>query len=426
MKKQSVIRECSFQEAHRAITTALQPLEQEPILLFQSLGRINGRTICAERPKPFYDQSTRDGFALAEQPSAFDASWAEFQVRGELAAGCTEQQQVVAGEAYRIMTGALPPGGTARVVPFEICREEGTKLFVPQEALLEKELHIRSQGQDVKQGQVLISAGARLCPEHLLLLAEEGVEQVAVYRRPRVAVVCTGSELIKNGENPLPGQKVSSNGMLLASLLQAEQCQVAGTETVGDDADKIIARIQEVINQEQPDLVITTGGMGPGKFDLLEQVVSRLGGKPIYNRLQIRPGKSTLFAIIGSTPLFALPGPPPAVRLLFHELIVPGLHRLQGLPSRDEPASDLVDAVVKGPVRFRRSGHLVLKSAVASVGNGQVQVRPTKRLEPMNAIMHLAGPKEEKEHWEIAKGQQVQVRLLGSLATVNEIDEINE
>lgn len=99
---------------------------------------------------------------------------------------------------------------------------------------------------------------------------------------------------------------------------------------------------------------------------------------------------------------------------------------MQGLPSRDEPASDLVDAVVKGPVRFRRSGHLVLKSAVASVGNGQVQVRPTKRLEPMNAIMHLACPKEEKEHGEIAKGQQVQVRLLGSLARVNEIDEINE
>ncbi|MCI5159915.1 MAG: hypothetical protein D3906_16110, partial [Candidatus Electrothrix sp. AUS1_2] len=239
--------------------------------------------------------------------------------------------------------------------------------------------------------------------------------QVTVYRRPKVAVICTGSELVGSGENPLPGQKVSSNGILLTSLLQAEHCRVAGAETVGDNADRIAARIRQVISREQPDLLITTGGMGPGKFDLLEQAVARLGGKVLYNRLKIRPGKSTLFAILDSTPLFALPGPPPAVRLLFHELIVPGIHRLQGLSIQDDPSCGLVDAILTDPVGCRRTGHLVLKSAVASVDNGQLQVRPTQRLEPMNAIIHLTCSEKEEGSGEIPKGQQVKVRLLGSL-----------
>ncbi|MCI5126440.1 MAG: molybdopterin molybdenumtransferase MoeA, partial [Candidatus Electrothrix sp. AR5] len=314
MKNDSPMIEYSLQEAHTAIAAELRPLDHELVSLSLALGRVNGLSIFANRPKPSYTQATRDGFALAEQPHAFAGPLAQFQISGERAAGCTEQQEVQPGQAYRIMTGAMLPTGAARVVPFEVCQEKGSILAVAKEELGRKQLFIRPQGKDIRQGQQLVAAGARLCPDHLLLLAENGAQEIQVYRRPSVAVVCTGSELVQSGETLLPGQKISSNGILLTALLQREYCHLVRSVTVGDDAEMIISRIQQVLAQDKPDLLITTGGTGPGKFDLIEQVVARLGGNPLYNLLKIRPGKSTLFAIIGTTPLFARPGPQPAAR----------------------------------------------------------------------------------------------------------------
>ena len=424
MKNNSPAFAYSLQEAHAAIAAELSPLEQEQVPLAQALGRILAASVFADRPKPSYNQSTRDGFALAEQPHSADELSAEFQLNGEVAAGCLDQQQVRPGQAYRIMTGALVPCGAVRVVPFEICQEKGSRLSVPREELAREQLYIRHQGKDIKQGQQLVAAGTRLSPDHLLLLAENGSQEIRVYRHPRVAVICTGSELVKSGGELLPGQKISSNGVLLAALLQQEGCRLVRSVTVGDDTDIITNRIQQVLARDKPDLLISTGGMGPGKFDLLEQVVARLGGKPVYNRLKVRPGKATLFALIDKTPLFALPGPPPAVRLLFHELVVPGLHRLQGLPENDITSSGLtsnglVDAILTEPMGIRQTGHLALKSAVATLCNGSVQVRPAGKLEPMNAIIHLAYKADEKtERGEIEKNQRVKIRLVGPLPSL--------
>lgn len=416
--------EYSLQEAHAALAAELRPLDHELVSLSRALGCINAVSIFANRPKPSYTQATRDGFALAEQPHAFDGPFAQFQINGERAAGCTEHQEIQPGQAYRIMTGAMLPVGTARVVPFEICQEKGSILAVAKEELGRKQLFIRPQGKDIRQGQRLVAVGTRLCPDHLLLLAENGTQEIWVYRRPRVVVICTGSELIQSGETLLPGQKISSNGILLAALLQREHCHLVRSVTVGDDAEMIISCIQQVLAQDKPDLLITTGGTGPGKFDVIEQVVARLGGNPLYNLLKIRPGKSTLFAIIGTTPLFALPGPPPAARLLFHELVVPGLHHLQGLPNEGLASRGLVDAILTEPVSIRRSGHLSLKSAVAFLCDGRLQVRPARKLEQMNAIMHLACKKGEgNERGEREKNQRVKIRLVGPLVAVNRSNE---
>ncbi len=432
MKDNSPSLTYSLQEAHAAIAAELSPLEQEQVPLAQTLGRILAASVFADRPKPSYNQSTRDGFALAEQPHSVDELSAEFQLSGEVAAGCLEQQQVQPGQAYRIMTGAMVPCGAVRVVPFEICQEKGSRLSVPREELSKKQMYIRHQGKDIKQGQQLVAAGTRLSPDHLLLLAENGSQEIWVHRQPRVAVICTGSELIKSGGKLLPGQKISSNGVFLAALLQQKGCRLVRSVTVGDDADMIISRMQQVLTQDKPDLLISTGGMGPGKFDLMEQVVARLGGRPVYNRLKVRPGKATLFALIGNTPIFALPGPPPAVRLLFHELVVPGLHRLQGVPGNDITFSGLtsnglVDAILTEPVGIRRTGHLVLKSAVATLCNGRLQVRPAGKLEPINAIIHLVCKAGEKAgRGKIGENQRVKIRMVGPLVSLAAGNGVNE
>ncbi|MCI5166998.1 MAG: molybdopterin molybdenumtransferase MoeA [Candidatus Electrothrix sp. GM3_4] len=414
MKENSPALAYSLQEAHAAIAAELSPLAQEQVPLAQTLRRINAVSIFANRPKPSYAQSTRDGFALSAQPHSANELSAEFQLSGEVAAGCIEQQQVQAGQAYRIMTGALVPYGAVRVVPFEVCQEKGSRLSVPRDELGREQLFIRPLGKDIKQGQQLVAAGTQLCPDHLLLLAENGSQKIRVHRRPRVAVICTGSELVKNGGTLHLGQKISSNGVLLAALLQQEHCRLVRSVTVGDDTDMIITRIQQVLAQDKPDLLISTGGMGPGKFDLMEQVVARLGGRPAYNSLKVRPGKATLFAMIDNTPLFALPGPPPAVRLLFHELIVPGLHRLQGLPKNNLTSEGLVDAILTEPMGIRRTGHLALKSAVATLCDGCLKVRPAGKLEPVNAIIHLVCEADGKSgRGEIGKNKLVRVRLVG-------------
>ncbi|MCI5179424.1 MAG: molybdopterin molybdenumtransferase MoeA [Candidatus Electrothrix sp. AW3_4] len=410
----------SLQEAHAVIASEFKLLENhEQVSLDQALGRINAVTLFADQPEPSYSQSTRDGFALAGQPYSLSSphtSFAEFQISGEKAAGCTEEQELQPGQAYRIMTGAMLPRHTARVVPFELCLERGSRLSVPQEVLREDQLYIRFQGQNIKQGQRLITAGTQLCPDHLLLLAENGSQQVRVCRRPRVAVICTGNELIKSGEQPLCGQKVSSNEVLLASLLQEQGCCLVRSIRVKDHVKSIVKEIQKILVQDKPDLLISTGGTGSGKFDLIEQAVVCLQGNPLYNLLKIRPGKSTLFARIDGIPLFALPGPPPAVRLLFYELVVSGLDCLQGRAKAKFASSQLEDAVLTEPVRLRRTGYLALKAAKASLCNGKLQARPARPLEPINALMHLACTADKKNmRKEIAKGQQVKVRLLSSL-----------
>ena len=418
MKKGHADTGHSLEEAHAAITAELKPLPEEQVPLAQALGRVSAETIFADHAEPAYSQATRDGFVIAGKPCSFDNAFAQFQIRGERAAGCTEQQGLPPGQADRIMTGAMLPRNAVRVVPFEVCQEEGSTLSVPEKVLHQEQLYIRPQGKDVKQGECLVKAGIRLNSDYLLILAENGSQQVRVHRRPRVAVICTGSELIRSGKSPLPGQKISSNELLLDSLLQEQGCCLVRATRVQDTLTAIVEQVQAILEQDKPDILISTGGTGPGKFDLMEQAVTCLQGSPRYNLLKIRPGKSTLFALINNTPLFALPGPPPAVRLLFHELIVPGLSCLQGLANTQFTFAGLVDAVLTEPVGLCRTGYLALKTAKATLSDGQLQVRLTKRQEPMNAIMHLSCPDDgHGGSGEVKRNQLVKVRLIRPLGS---------
>ncbi len=400
--------ECSLAEAQSLIGAQLHPLEskQHSRPVSDALSFINSEEILANQPKPFYDQSTRDGFALAEKPLLVEDNRAVYKVTGEVAAGCLKTVPLGPGEAVRIMTGAMIPVGCSRVVPFELCSESGGRVNMQSTALSCKQLYIRARGSEVQKGKLLVPTGVRLCPEHLLMLAESGCTEVRVSQLPEVAVVCTGSELVSLGEKVEPGQKISGNGILLPALLRACGGICKWSVTVEDQLETIRRTITEILSQE-PDMIITTGGMGPGKFDLMEQVFADLGGQVIYNRLRVRPGKFTLFGMIGQVPLFALPGPPPAVRLLFYELIVPALAALQGHERRLSP---LMPAILEHTLSVKKTGHLSLKGAVAKLTKRGLQVYPAGRAEPINAIIHLGEDRLEAEY-----GESVQVRLLGDL-----------
>jgi molybdopterin molybdotransferase len=404
MKSSFPLVEYGLAEACAAVAARISALEHEQLPLPQAVGRISAASSMAALPSPAFDQSARDGFALTDQPLAADQAFAVFQLIGETAAGCAEEKALALGQAIRIMTGAAIPSRCGRVVPFETCQEKDGKVLVPLAELARKQLHIRCQGQDIQVGQLLVAAGTCLLPEHLLVLAENGCQRLMVQRQPRVAVICTGSELVNAGETLRHGQKVSGNSVLLAALLQAQNCLCVCAVTAEDNAERTAALIQKIIKRDQPDLLITTGGMGPGKFDLTEQVFALLGGEPLCNRLRVRPGKSTLVGMLGRLPFFGLPGPPPAVRLLFHELVAPALRRLHGQTT----SCGLIEAILDCPLAVRENDtdDLVLKGGRAWLAtDGCLQVRLATTLEPINAIIHLSG--QEKE--------SVQVRLIGPL-----------
>jgi molybdopterin molybdotransferase len=402
------IIEYSLAGAQSAIVERVSPLAPQQVAVSDALACINGAPLRASRPKPFYDQSTRDGFALAGQPFSVADHKAVFKLVGEVAAGSREELALQAGEAVRIMTGAMVPAGCDRVVPFEVCNDRGETVEIPADELTARHLYIRAIGSEVKEGKLLVPAGTRLLPDHLLMLAENGWTDLLVYPRPEVAVICTGSELVEAGETVVyPGQKISGNSVLLPALLKAQGGHCSWSVTVADQVELIKKRVREVLD-EGPDMIITTGGMGPGKFDLMEEVFARLGGTVVYNRLQVRPGKFTLFGVLGRVLFFALPGPPPAVRILFHELVCPALNRLQG---GAESVGRLVPATLASTLSVKQTGHLNLKGAVARVTEEGLVVHPAGRMEPINAIIHLAGERTVAEY-----GEGVRIRLIGPLA----------
>ncbi len=394
----------SLAQACAVLAEHLSPLPPEHIPLTKALGRVSAAAVFADRPSPAFSQSTRDGFAVAALPLAVEQGVAAFHVIGEMAAGCCEQKALAPGQAVRIMTGAPLPSNAVRVIPSEVCQEKDGTVQVPLVELDSRQRHIRCQGQDIQAGQVLAAAGTRLLPDHLRWLAENGTEGILVHRQPRVAVICTGSELVSAGDELRHGQKISSNGVLLTALLEEQHCCCIRSVTAADKAEPTAALIQTIIKQDQPDLLISTGGMGPGKFDLTEQVFALLGGKVLCNRLHLRPGKATLLGMLGKLPFIGLPGPPPAVRLLFHELAAPVLRQLAG-----ETASDrLLEAVLDQPlpVRQKDNAELVLKGGRAWLdAAGCLRVRLAEMLEPVNAVMHLNGNASER----------VQIRLIGLL-----------
>jgi molybdopterin molybdotransferase len=397
--------ELSLAAARTAILDRVTPLDPEKVKIDDAFYRVSAQALCATRPKPSYAQSTRDGFALAADPYSLDGDKAVFQLVGEIAAGCLEVGVLQPGQAVRIMTGGMVPGACERVVPFEVCVEEGENVRLPRAELERPQSHIRRCGCDVQPGVALVPAGVRLLPDHLLVLAENGRQQFLVHRQPEVGVLCTGSELVDPGEKILPGQKVSGNGILLRSLLCSLGTRCTRALTITDRADDIRAAVRDLRTQGA-DMIITTGGMGPGRYDLMEQVFARLGGDVVYNRLQVRPGRSTLFGMLDNLPFFALPGPPPAVRLLFHELVAPALLRLQGL----DEIPLLRQAVCATTMHLKKNSHLHLRGGHAFLDQTRLHVRPADRLEPVNAIIHLP-PDTTAVHG----GEVVQVRLIGPL-----------
>jgi len=305
---------------------------REKVNLENSLGRILAEEIVADRDYPPFDRATRDGFAV--RAADCHETGAKLRVIGEIRAGGDFAKTVSAGECVQIMTGAAVPRGADAVVMIEQTRTGARENEVMIERVAETGMNIVPLGSESRAGDVLLSATTRIGYAEIAVAAQVGRTELEVYRKPRVAILSTGDEVVAVNAHPGPFEIRNSNGASLAA-----QAELAGAEAVplGNAPDRS-AELRNMIERGlQEDALVLSGGVSMGKYDLVEEVLRGLGAEFFFDALAIRPGRPAVFGICRDKPVFGLPGNPVSTMMTFELLVVPAVDILGGGEARPLP-----------------------------------------------------------------------------------------
>ncbi|HEV2239209.1 MAG TPA: gephyrin-like molybdotransferase Glp [Ktedonobacterales bacterium] len=323
----------SVEEAREAILARFHALDGEHVPVPQALGRVLARDVDAPEDLPPFANSAMDGYALraADIAAADDAHPVRLTLIGEVPAGSVFPGTVGAGEAVRILTGAPLPSGADAVIQQELTTPgAGTVAILAYGAAGN---NVRGAGTDVPQGSRLLARGTELGAAELAVLAAFELDPAPVTRRPRVAILATGDELAAPGERPRPGQIRDSNSVWLAAAVAqagAEPWPLGIARDTADDLRAHLARAAEA------DLIITSGGVSVGTYDLVKDVLAE-GGAVEFWRVRLRPGKPLAFGTYGATPLFGLPGNPVSSAVTFELFARPAIRTMLGAAEIDRP-----------------------------------------------------------------------------------------
>jgi len=342
------------------------PVPPEVLPVTRALARVLAGDVEAPFDVPPADNSAVDGYAVgsADIPSA---GTRELDVVGDLAAGAVFDGPLRAGQALRIMTGAPVPAGADTVYPQEVVERAGDRVRV---GLIDKGVNVRMRGEDVEAGGIVIERGTVLRPQEIGLITSLGIWQVSVHRRPRVALLSTGDEVVEPGTPRRPGQIYDANRFTLRGSV--EQCggDVLDLGIVPDARDELSARLREAA--AMADVVLTSGGVSVGVYDLVKDVLAELGTIDFW-QVAMQPGRPLAFGRIGDTTFFGLPGNPVASLLAFMLFVRPALWKLGGRRRLFPPTWQ---ARTLEPLR-KRAGRREFKRGVLAYHDGAWQVRTT-------------------------------------------------
>jgi len=321
-----------FEEARKDIARQLgilahpDALKHEIVSLANSLGRTLAQEIRADRAYPPFDRAIRDGFAVR---AADVAPGAKLKCIGELKAGDTPEISVAPGTCVQIMTGAAVPKGADAVVMIEHTRTEGDAIIFDR--AIDPGQHIVPRGKEAASGQLLLKPGARIGFAEIAAAAQVGTTEVEVYRKPRVAILSTGDEVVPAETAPGDFQIRNSNAYSLAA-----QVSLAGGEPVvlSNAKDSEADLHEKILQGLQCEVLILSGGVSAGKYDLVEKVLGDLGAVFHFDAVAIRPGKPTVFAVCRKKPVFGLPGNPVSTMVTFELFASLALQMLAGQEPR--------------------------------------------------------------------------------------------
>ena len=338
-----------FDEARRIVVATIQSLSRARRLEFVDLEHAHGRVLAeavrADRDYPALRRSLRDGFAVlsSDLPGTL-------RIRGEVRAGEGEQAALRSGEALEIMTGAPVPDGADAVVMVEhVVRlnGDGGEPLVRIDRTAEPNQFVNEQGAESKQGSVLIEAGTKLDASHIATLAMTGHLAAKVEARPSVAILATGDEIVGIDQHPAAHQVRNSNSYMLATLVRS----AGGAATVLPVARDTTQALQPLLERGlQHDMLIVTGGVSAGKYDLVKPSLRALGVNLHFERVRVQPGQPTAFGTWENKPVFGLPGNPGSTLVTFQLFARAAIEILSGV---DSPILPLLSARFEAPFRHR-------------------------------------------------------------------------
>jgi molybdopterin molybdotransferase len=391
----------SFEEALARILERVTPLGPDAVPLRAAAGRVLAEDALAVVDLPPFPSSAMDGFAVRSEDTP-----GLLPVVARIAAGVPAPRELRAGEAMGIATGGVVPAGADSVIPIEYVVDRDNEVEIPAGVVHGD--NVRPRGGDVTAGDVVVPRGTRLRAAQIGALAAAGLDTVVVARRPRVAVLATGTELRKPGERLGPGEVYEANGVLLATALAAAGADVETLPAVADDESSHRGALERGL---AADVLVTSGGVSVGPHDLVRRILGELGVEEVFWGVAVKPGKPLAFGVRGSTLVFGLPGNPVSSLVGAEVFVRPALLALQGATApgpvffegrlaasvrRNAHRDEFVrarsvaskDGVLLEPVRGQES-HMIARAALADAlvlaprGEGELAAGESVRYVPL-------------------------------------------
>jgi molybdopterin molybdotransferase len=378
------------------------PLEPIELGLLEAHGCVLAEDVTAPADVPPFRNSAMDGYAVRSDDVSKDAA---LRITGEVAAGHEHQAELAPGEAVRIMTGAPMPAGADTVVPVELTAEDDHQVRFT--ATVPAGANVRPAGESVRAGEQVLAAGRRLDAADMGILAAVGRSNALVRPRPRVVVIATGDELVEAGGALGPGQIADSNSYMLTAMARESGATAYRHHLVRDDRRALEDAFEDAL--VQGDLLVTSGGVSVGRYDLVREVLASFGDVRSV-KVAMQPGMPQAFGFIGEVPCFGLPGNPVSAFVSFEIFVRPALRRMQGRTDLNRPrVTAVADEPINSPkqkVSFPRvtltrepdgwharltgsqsSG--VLRSLVQADGLGEVPLGRTRIAAGERLVVHL-------------------------------------
>ena len=356
-------------EADDAVNIVLENIQvigKERISIFESLGRVIGEEIISRRSLPPFDTSAMDGYAIKAEDTSTGS--AKLKVKGVIAAGDDVRElSINNGECYRIMTGAFLPKGADSVIQHELTDNGKEVVNIPQE--VKNGFCVRYKGEDLKTGDIINRIGERFSPYHIGRYVSAGVFYTSVYRKPRIALISTGNEIVDPSIQDDSDRIFDSNSQMASMFFKQIGAEVSYIGVIPDDKEALLNTFKSLNNF---DMIVTSAGISAGDFDYMNLIADQLGIKWLFNKINQKPGQHMAFGFMDNTPVFACPGNPVSAMFCNFYYVKPAIQKMMGLKEYRNKAV----TVTLGSSIVKKKGRVQFDRVKIAIENGKMVAYP--------------------------------------------------